>query len=83
MLRPKRGTTPFRDTLGPTAANGAPSPVWGLKILPTGCHPSPIIPHLASLTTLPLKQYPIDPEAAMRGFLEQGIEVTSSGHLYP
>lgn len=30
------------------AANGAPSPVWGLKTLPTGCHPSPIITPLAS-----------------------------------
>src|SRR5262245_23128745 len=65
------------------AANGAPSPVWGLKTLPTGCHPSSISTPLASLTSLPLKQDPLDPEAATRGFLAQGIEVTSLGHLYP
>jgi hypothetical protein len=30
-----------------------------------------------------VKQYPLDPEAATRGFLEQELEVTSSGHLNP
>ena len=65
------------------AAHGAPAPVWGLTIRPTGCHPSPLIPPLASRTTLPLTPYPLDPEAAMRGFLEQGRAVTSSGHLNP
>ena len=65
------------------AAHGTPSPLWRLNLLPTGCHPSPIIPYLASLTTLSWKQYPIDPDAALRGFLAQGIEVTPTGHLYP
>jgi hypothetical protein len=65
------------------AANGAPSPVWGLTILPTGYHPSPSLPHCASRTPLPLTHYPLDLEAALRGFLEQGIAVTSAGHLYP
>jgi Putative transposase len=68
------------------AAHGAPSPVWGLHIRPTGCHPSPSLPHLASLPPLPLTPYPRDPEApeaALRGFLEPGIEVTSAGHLNP
>src|SRR5262249_1923379 len=65
------------------AANGAPAPLESFTILSTRCHPSPSITPLASLPTLLSTQYPIAPEAATRGSLEQGIDATSAGRLNP
>ena len=65
------------------AANDTLSPLGRCNLLPTGGHPSPRIPSLASRPTRSLTQYPRDPDAALRGFLAQGIEVTAAGHLNP
>jgi hypothetical protein len=37
----------------------------------------------ASLANGPLKQYPLRRQTLTQGFLEHGIEVTTSGHLNP